>query len=111
MYEWGDQAITGIILFSSKHQELAQQLTEVPSTLKDCSQWEKQLKFLVEQMESKAEQIGIVSREIQCGDRHRATQNYRKSQESSSARDASLKLLRNMKSIHTMLQQDDLSWD
>ena len=61
-------------------------------------------------MESKAEQIGIVSRQIQVKARKIAAKNHN-CQELVSPRDANVKFLRNMRAIQKTLQQDDLSWD
>ena len=75
-------------------------------------QWEKQLYILADQMESKAEQISIVSRQIKGGiAAGKKTATTYRCQDVMCPRDASLKFLQNMKAIRTSLQQDDLSWD
>lgn len=75
---------------------------------------EGKLQDLVDKMESKVKQIGIVSQQMQsrCVKKGKpAAKNHHTCQMQMSQRDASVKFLQNMKAIQTTLQQDDLSWD
>lgn len=99
---------------SSEHQELARQLQKQsgPSGAPQSVQLEKQIERLVDQMESKAEQINIVTRELQAAQvNSRKIHRDQSSSHHCSPRTANLKLLQKMKALQSTLQQDDLHWD
>ena len=94
----------------SEHQELAQKLG-IKNSAKQPS--EKQLQLLTNQMESKAEQINIVSRQL-CETATSQKQHLPLIPERGDfvrPKDANVKFLRRIKAIKSTLQQKDLSWD
>ena len=86
------------------------------SETQDSEEIQKQLQKLVNQIEVKAQQIDIVTRQL-----HAAKPKSRKIDKPhhsrhqdelcKSPREASLRFLQKMKAIQNTLQQDDLKWD
>ena len=130
------------VCYSSEHQELAKQIQEQtdPAHPQATSGLERQLELLVEHLETKAEQIKIVRKQLLTR-RQRSRSRSRLHQATASlpvARDGevevtttvkakgspqnqaystvdcktpSLEFLKKMKSLQNTLQRDDLSWD
>ena len=86
---------------------------EQPAASNTSGLSEEKLQYLATQVELKAKQISIVSRQLSATD-HCRKQPLTFSPTSvpvMSPRDTSLKLLRRIKDIKTTLQENDLSWD